>query len=317
MTDKSILIVDRGLAFLEDRLAGYEVHRLWDHADPIAFAARAPFIRVIVTLGSARLDPALVEALAGLGLIACLASGYEGIDVAHARARGVEVTHSASVNADDVADYAVAMILALTRGVVVGDAWVRAGRWGGERLAAPRAVGQLNMGIVGLGTIGAAIARRLEVFGPRIAWWGRRDRPDLPWSRIGSLAELASWSDVLVVAARADASNRKMIDAPILAALGSEGLLVNVSRGSILDEDALIDALRAGRLGGAALDVFEEEPTPPARWANVPNTILSPHMAGTTTRTGSMMTGLLLENIRCFFEGQPLKTPVPLGFEPR
>jgi lactate dehydrogenase-like 2-hydroxyacid dehydrogenase len=309
----AILVADRALARTSERLeADYEVHRLWEQADPLAYAAgpgRAA--RALVAMGGAPLDRKLVEAMPNLRLIACLASGYEGIDVAHARGRGIEVTHSASVNHEDVADHAVALFLAAARRVTAGERWVREGRWGKEPLPAVRSVKSLKVGVLGLGVIGRSVAGRVEAFGPEIAWWGRRAQPDARYPRAESLLALAEWADVLMVTARADASNVGLVGAEVLEALGPQGLVVNVARGSIVDEDALIAALRDGRLGGAALDVFQTEPTPPERWAGLDNVVLTPHSAGHTQAAGAEMVGLLVEKLRRFFAGEPLATPVP------
>ncbi len=307
-----VLVADRALIRTRERLAAYETHALWEQADPFVYAAGpGQRVRVIVTLGGAKLDPALVEALPNLGLIACLASGYEGVDAEHARGRGVEVTHSASINHPDVADHAVALLLAHARRVPAGDRWVREGRWGQAPWPPMRSVGRLKIGIVGLGVIGRSIARRLEGFGSQIAWWGRREQPQAPYPRHDTLLGLAEWADVLMVAARADDSNHGLIDRGVIEALGPEGLLVNVARGSIVDEDALISALKDGRLGGAALDVFQTEPTPAARWQAVENALLTPHSAGQTETAMPEMVDLLLKNVSLFFAGEPVATPVP------
>ena len=306
-----VLIADRALERTAERLDAYEVHRLWEQPDPLAYAAGAgQAVRAIVAMGGAPLDPRLVESLPSLGLIACLASGYEGVDVNRARARGVEVTHSASVNHEDVADHAVALFLASARRVTLGEHWVREGRWGREPLPPVRSLRSLKVGVLGLGVIGRSLCRRLEGFGMEIAWWGRRPQPEAPYRRIDSLSELARWSDVLIVTARADTSNAGLVDRDVLDALGPQGLVVNVSRGSIIDENALIEALREGRLGAAALDVFQTEPTPPERWAGLENVVLTPHSAGHTQTAGGEMVGLLQENLRRFFAGEPLATPV-------
>lgn len=142
-----------------------------------------------------------------------------------------------------------------------------------------------------------------------VAWWGPREKPGAPWPRAASLLDLARKSDVLAVCCRADETSRGLVSQDVLEALGPEGLLVNVSRGQVVDEDALVAALRAGRLGGAALDVFAEEPTAPGRWADVPNTILTPHTAGATTEAVQRMVALLVANLQAFFAGEPVKTP--------
>lgn len=307
-----ILVSDQGLARIADRLTDYEVHRLWEHPDPLAYAAgpgRAA--RAIVAMGGPRLDPKLVEALPNLGLIACLASGYEGVDARHARARGVEVTHSASVNHEDVADHTLALFLAATRRIVQGDTWVRTGRWGKDPLPPMRTISTLKVGVAGLGVIGRSVCARLAPFGCEIAWWGRNPQPDAAYPRKDSLIALAEWADVLIVTARADASNVGLFDAKVFDALGPQGLIINVSRGSIVNETDLIAALKGGRLGGAALDVFETEPTPPERWEDVPNLVLTPHSAGMSDTAGPAIVGRLMDNLRAFFAGAPLISPVP------
>lgn len=314
MTDKPTLLLDGpALAPLRPMLSGeFEVLALWEHPDLDTFAAgpgRA--VRVIIG-GGERLDPALVERLPNLGLIARIGSGYEGVDVAHARARGVEVTNTPGVNAEDVADHAVALLLAATRGVVDGDNLVRSGRWTkADRGPVRPSLKGLKVGIVGLGDIGRAAAERIAAFRSEVRWWGPNPKPDQPWPRMESLRALAEWADAMVIAARADASNVRLVDGAILDALGPRGILVNISRGSILDEDALIERLRDGRLGGAALDVFETEPTPAERWTDVPNVVLTPHIAGNTRGAIPAMVGLALENVRAYLAGRALPTPVP------
>ena len=171
-------------------------------------------------------------------------------------------------------------------------------------------LGGRRVGIVGLGAIGEAVARRCEAFALSVAWWGPREKPDAPWPRSADLTALARDSDILVVAARATEQNRGLISGEVLGALGEEGLLVNVSRGQVVDEDALIAALRSGRLGMAALDVFAEEPTPAERWAGVPNLVLTPHTAGATSAAVPKMAAMTRENLLRFFRGEALLSPV-------
>jgi lactate dehydrogenase-like 2-hydroxyacid dehydrogenase len=164
-----------------------------------------------------------------------------------------------------------------------------------------------KVGIVGLGDIGAAIARRCAPFSLEVAWWRPREKPDAPWPRAASLEALATQSDILVVACRAHEANRGLINARILDALGPDGLLVNVSRGQVVDEDALIVALKTGRLGLAGLDVFAQEPSPAARWADVPGTLLTPHTAGATSAAVSRMIALSVDTLRRYFAGEELE----------
>jgi len=187
---------------------------------------------------------------------------------------------------------------------------VRGGFWRSDEKLVTPSLGGRRLGIVGLGAIGEAVARRAEAFGLKVAWWGPREKPQAPWPRSASLAALARDSDILILAARLSDENRGLIDAGVLDALGSHGLLINIARGGLVDEEALIAALKDGHLGMAALDVFAAEPTPPERWAEVPNLVLSPHAAGATTGALPKMLALTRENLRRFFAGEPLVNPV-------
>lgn len=292
-------------AALEEK--GYRVVRRWDLED----ADRAQ-VQAIAHAGEVVLEPEFLQSLPKLGLIACISVGYDGVDVAWCRARGIEVTHAQGLNAEDVADHAVGLLIASWRNIVTGDAHVREGRWApDDRLGARPALRGRKVGVVGMGHIGQACATRVEAFGMTVAWWGPNPKPELAWPRAESLLKLAEDSDILIVACRADASNRGLISREVIDALGPRGLLVNVSRGSVVDEDALIAALKDKRLGRAALDVFQQEPTPPARWADVPNTVLSPHAAGGTLESIPRMIGQAHENLRRHFAGEPLLSPVP------
>lgn len=302
----AILIMQPALGLLTPFLeTAYRVFRLWE-GPPLEAQAE---IQAVVVIGEAPLDTVVLEHLPNLKLIACFTSGYDGVDLAWCAARGLPVTHAPAVNHEDVADHALGLILAARRQIVAGDRTLKAGEWRMEsRLMTPSMRGQ-RVGIVGLGLIGEAVARRVEVMGCRVTWWGPRDKPS-SWPRAATLLDLARDSDVLVVACRADETNRGLISAEVLAALGPGGLLVNVARGQIVDEDALISALRSGALGQAALDVFEVEPTEAARWADVPNTVLTPHIAGATTEAVQGMLSLLMRNLAAAVAHEPLVTPV-------
>jgi lactate dehydrogenase-like 2-hydroxyacid dehydrogenase len=289
-------------AFLESE---YTVYRFWE--GPPAEAQGQ--IRALVVAGEFPLDKALIESLPALSLIACFTSGYDGIDVDWCRARGLPVTHAPGVNHEDVADHALGLILAARRQIAAGDRALRAGDWTADsKIITPSLKGQ-RLGVVGLGSIGEAVARRGEAMRMPVRWWGPREKAS-PWTRSESLLELARDSDILVVACKADESNRGLISGAVIEALGPQGLLVNVARGQLVDETALIAALKDGRLGQAALDVFEEEPTPAERWADVPNTVLTPHTGGATTEAVQGMLMLLIQNLRAAFAGEPLVTPV-------
>ena len=302
----AVLIMQRHLAPLSGFLeSAYDVYRFWE-GPPIEAAHD---FRVMVVAGEATLDKALIERLPNLDLIACFTSGYDGIDIDWCRQRGLPVTHAPGVNHEDVADHALGLILAARRQIASGDRQVREGGWTFETRTITTSLAGQKLGIVGLGHIGKAVADRAEAFRMAVSWWGPRPH-DADWPRADSLLALAKASDILVVACKANETNRGLISQDILEALGPDGLLVNVSRGQVVDEDALIAALKSGTLGQAALDVFVEEPTDPARWADVPNVILTPHTAGATTAGVQGMLMLLIENLQAHFAGGPLKTPV-------
>ena len=305
----AILIMQRHLApltaFLE---ATCTVYRFWE-GPPVE--ARDD-IRAMVVAGEYPIDKHLIESLPNLELLACFTSGYDGIDVDWCRGRG---THAPGVNHEDVADHALGLILAARRQIAAGDRQMRAGGWTVDVRTITPSLHNQRVGIVGLGRIGEALARRAEALRMTVSWWSPRDRP-ADWPRAASLLDLARDSDILVVACRADDENIGLISREVIDALGPDGLLVNVARGQLVDEPALIAALHEGRLGQAALDVFEDEPTDPARWADVPNTVLTPHTAGATTEAVQGMLMLLMRNLQAVFAGEPLVSPVTAPSKP-
>lgn len=302
-----VLLAHEQLAFLEAALSPrYQVVRAWEPWSPGIDLK----VMAIVAAGEAILANHVLDRLPNVGLIACFTAGYDGVDVEEARRRDIAVSHAEGANHEDVADHALGMIIAHRRGIVAGDRAVRQGDWTAKKTVTRSLVG-IRLGIVGLGRIGNALAHRAEAMRMSVRWWGPRADPYSPRPRADGILDLARNSDILVLAARAHSSNHRMIDAEVLDALGPEGLFVNVARGQLVDEDALVAALRDGRLGGAALDVFATEPTPQARWVDVPNVLLTPHGGGATDRAVRIMTDQLLANLKAHFAGEPLPTPVP------
>lgn len=288
-------------------VAEFDLVRLDEATDRDGFlAAVGPGIEAVLCSGMERLDAARLALLPDLRLIATVAAGMAGIDLAVAKARGIAVTNAGDLNAGDVADFAITLMLAHAREVIANDRWVREDRWPDARRPPARSIAAQRVGIVGLGHIGQAIASRLTPFGSEIAWWGPRAKPDAAWPRFASLAELAAWSTILIVAARGDDSTRGLVSAAVIDALGADGLIVNVSRGFVIDELAMIAALKVGKLGGAALDVFEHEPIRGSDWAEVPNLLMAPHVAGATREALSAVFAGALDNIRRHFAGEPL-----------
>jgi lactate dehydrogenase-like 2-hydroxyacid dehydrogenase len=283
----------------------YEIVRL--PADPATLQARAA-----VVVGSIGLPRDALERAPHLQLIACFGAGTDGVDRALCAARGIAVTNCPAINHEDVADVGIGLLISTARNIAAGDRLVRSDGWSGLMAFAPvRRLRGRKLGIVGLGAIGAAFATRAAALGLDVRWTGPRPKPDAPYPFEPNLVALAAWADVLAVCAPGGAASDKLIDAGVIAALGPDGMLINVARGSLVDEDALIDALKSGRLGSAGLDVFATEPTPPARWADVPNVTLTPHLGGATREAIMESAQLVLENLRRFFAGDPLATPAP------
>jgi lactate dehydrogenase-like 2-hydroxyacid dehydrogenase len=273
-------------------------------------------VRAIVTMGTVATTAAALDRLPALGLVACMGSGYEGVDRCRCAERGIVVTHSPGANADSVADVALGLLLASVRRFSAGACLIRNGAWRGnaaQRTAPPRGMTGRKVGIYGLGAIGTRIARRVVACEAEIGYHNRRRRDDVPYRWFGSLADLAAWADALVVAVRADAANRHAVDAAILRALGPEGHIVNIARGSVIDEAALIEALQSGVIAGAGLDVYENEPDVPRALVELPNVVLMPHIGGATVEAQLAMNAMVLGNLAAFFAGQGALTPVPLA----
>jgi lactate dehydrogenase-like 2-hydroxyacid dehydrogenase len=293
--------------------AAYEALRLFEAGDRAALlAARGPEVRAIATRGDLGADRALIGACPNLELIAVYGVGYDAVDLAACRERGIRVTNTPDVLTGDVADLAVAMMLCLARGVVGADAWVRDGSWAAKGMypLRRRAFGR-RAGILGLGRIGFEIGRRLAAFDMEIAYSARAPKAHArDWTFIPDPVALARQSDVLVVALAATPETRHIVGREVIEAVGPEGMIVNISRAANIDEEALIAALGDGRLGGAALDVFEGEPALDPRFLGLPNVLLQPHHASGTVETRRAMGQLMRDNLAAHFAGRPLPTPV-------
>jgi len=263
--------------------------------------------------GVFRADAGWIEGMPDLGIIACIGTGYDMIDLAACRRRGIAVTNTAGANAGAVADLALGLILSVTRGLGDGERLLRAGLWRGDDphrfFGAPGLTGR-RVGIFGMGAIGQQIARRLSGFEVQIAYGGPRPKPEFDWPFFADLNDLAAWADILVLAHRADETNRGIVDARVLSALGPHGFLINVSRGSAVDENALIAALHTRTLAGAALDVFDDEPAVRPELLAAPGTVLTPHIGGGSSRSFDLMFEAVSDNLRAFFAGRSLIHPV-------
>jgi lactate dehydrogenase-like 2-hydroxyacid dehydrogenase len=291
--------------------SAYQTHRPRLAADPGALLAEvAPLIRALVTTGAGGVSNAVVDALPALELIAIRGVGTDGVDLEHARQRGLRVSTTPDVLTEDVADLALALLLAASRRICVGDAFVRAGLWPTQALPLARRVSGKRAGILGLGSIGLAIARRALGFGMSVAYTGRGPKPGVAYPYVDSLVELARTSDFLFIAASGNPGTQGIVDAQVLDALGPEGILVNIARGSIVDETALVAALAEGRIAAAGLDVFRNEPEVPAALLAMDNVVLQPHQGSATAECRLDMGNLVLANLAAHFTGQPLPTAV-------
>lgn len=288
----------------------FTVHRFDTLKDPVAFYRDiAPKVRAVVTGGKGFASEVMAR-LPALEIVAANAVGYDALDLDQARRRGIRITNTPDVLTEDVADLAVGLLLAVSRRIAAADRFVREGRWhnGAFPLTVP-ASGR-HYGLVGLGRIGRAVARRLEGFGGRISYSGPHQKADVPYGYFRTPAELARACDVLILCAPATVSTRHLVDAAVLDALGPSGLLINIARGALVDEHALIDALIEGRIAGAGLDVFEHEPRVPQALLSRSNVVVTPHIGSATVATRHAMADLVLGNLEAWQAGKPLLTPV-------
>lgn len=289
----------------------FTLHDRVHESDAQAFAQIAPQVRAIAASGESRVSAELIARLPALEIISVFGVGYDGVDVQAAKARGVMVTHTPDVLNDDVADLAIGLMLAAARQLPAADQYVKQGRWPSGPMPLARKVSGARLGLVGMGRIGQAIAQRAQAFNMQIAYTARHARSDVPYRHYSSAAALAAESDYLVVITPGGAATRHLIDASVLQALGPKGMLINVARGSVVDQQALIAALHNGTIAGAGLDVFEQEPQVPESLRALPHVVLSPHIGSATQQTRQAMADLAFDNLRLHFAGQAVKTPVP------
>ena len=313
MTEIEVAIVLDMDPFMFEHLAErYQVHYWPDLRDNPRYlqSAAAKRIRAVQTNGSYGLKRDQMDALPALEIIAVVGAGFEGVDLAAARERGIVVTYGAGLNAAAVAEQAWALLLAVVHEVPRRDRGLRDGLWTEIRSSLPNVTGR-KLGIFGLGNIGKAMARRGIGFEMEIGYASRTRQPDAPYRYFDRLVDLAGWCDVLMVAAPGGPATRHAVNADVLTALGPQGYVVNIARGTIVDSTALAEALRAGRIAGAGLDVFEGEPVRPAALVDAPNIVWSPHIGGHSPDAIHAMVRKVRANLDAHFAGQPVLTPVP------
>jgi lactate dehydrogenase-like 2-hydroxyacid dehydrogenase len=306
---KDIMLVSSVPTFMMNELQqDYVLH---DHAhilDPEAFTKVTAFVGVGST---AKVDRKLLAMFPNVKMISIFGVGYDGIDVAAALERGVRVTHTPDVLTDDVADLALGLLLSIGRRIPQSDKFVRNGDWVNEPFAMTHKVTGTRLGVVGLGRIGQAIAKRAAAFDMSIAYTGRRAKTNAPFRFYPTAQELASNSDYLVVAVPGGADTQNMINASVLKALGSKGFVINIARGSVIDQTALIQALKDKSIAGAGLDVFWDEPKIDPQLFKLHNVVMTPHIGSNTHETRRAMADLALANLKAFFDAQPLLTLIP------
>lgn len=285
--------------------ARYRVHQK-DKLDEVAH-----LVRGVVTNGHAGPPPEIIDRLPRLEVICSASVGYDGIPVEYARSKGIPVTNTPDVLNDDVADLAIALMIMTARNLLASDAYVRAGLWPqqGEFPLASRASGK-TVGILGMGRIGREIAKRAEAMNNKVIYHSRRPVADVPYAYYPDPVSLAKASDFLMVILPATPQTRQIVNGAVIEALGPAGILVNVARGAVVDEDALVAALKDGRLGGAGLDVFVDEPRVPQSLFGMANVVLLPHVGSATHETRRAMSQLVLDNLDAQFAGKPLLTPI-------
>jgi hydroxypyruvate reductase len=308
-----VLQIEPMMPEIQSRLeASYIMHKLFEAGDQHTSVEQvAPNIRAIVTGGGLGASKEIISALPNLEIVAINGVGTDAVDLELARSRGIRVTNTPEVLTEDVADLGMALMLAVLRQICLGDRFVRDGRWvRKEALPFAHKVSRKKLGILGMGRIGRAIARRAEGFEMTITYTDLRAFDDLPYRYVSDLVQLARESDVLIVAASGGPQSRGIINTPVLDALGRDGVLVNVARGTIVDESALVAALTEGRIAGAGLDVFVDEPNVPEELLNRDNVVLQPHRASATVETRLAMGELVIGNLAAHFDGRELLTAV-------
>lgn len=305
-----LLLLDRFTDATEAKFAAtFRVHRAY--AAGFSLDASAPAIKAIATSGAKGAGKAIVDRLPALEIVAIRGVGTDGVDLEDVRRKGIHVTTTPNLLTDDVADLAVALLLATSRRLCQADRFVRDGLWRpGVGLPLGRKVTGMKIGIVGLGRVGRAIARRVEAFRAEVGYTDVKPFSDVDYVFAPTVLELARRSDALVLAASGGSQSLRIVDAAVLEALGPNGLLINVARGSLIDEPALVAALKEKRLGGAGLDVFTDEPNVPPGLLDLDNVVLQPHRASATVETRNAMEALVLENLLAHFSGVPLPSPV-------
>jgi lactate dehydrogenase-like 2-hydroxyacid dehydrogenase len=289
----------------------YVVHRYWEAADKTALLDKVGAdIRAVATRGDLGISAALVSQLPNLEIVACNGVGTDAIDFSATRARGIAVTNTPDVLNDDVADLTLALMLSIARHIPQADRYTRSGAWAGANYPLLTRMSGKRLGLLGMGRIGQAIAKRAEAFGMGIAYHARSTRRYVAYHYFDTAVGLARESDFLVAIVPGGDATKNLVNADVLSALGTKGFFINVARGSVCDEEALLNALEAKQIAGAALDVYWNEPNINPRFFKLENVVLHPHNGSATIETRRAMGQLVRDNLAAHFVGKPLLTPV-------
>jgi lactate dehydrogenase-like 2-hydroxyacid dehydrogenase len=311
---RDVLMAGSGLGVVADLVAErLMLRRLWLEPDPDAWLAEwGPKVRAVASSGHQfPIDPAFMRRLPNLEIVASFGVGYEHVDAKWAGEHEIIVTHTPGVLDDEVADMAMALTIMAVRRLPQAERHLRAGEWLNGAFPLTSSLRGRTMGIVGLGRIGKAIAARAVSFGLDVVYHGRRAQPEIPYRFYSSLIEMAKACDILMISAPGGPETRGLVGADVLAALGPDGVLVNIARGTLVDEKALIEALKAGTILAAGLDVFENEPHVPAELIALDNAVLLPHVGSASEKTRRAMAECVVDNLVAWSEGKPPLTPVP------
>lgn len=267
-------------------------------------------IDILITASIIPIDKQMLDQLPNLKMVGTISSGFSTIDLHELKLRKIAAVNAPGLNSADVADIAASMMTSLLLEFPKNQDFILSNQWTKEETSLRHSIRNEKVGIVGMGAVGKEIAKRLSGFGLDLHWWGPRPKPDINLPYMESIELLAAKCRGLIVCCRPDASTHHLIDQNVLEKLGTDGVIVNVSRGNVINQSALISALENNKIGGAGLDVFDPEPTTATTWENVPNVILSPHKGGATYESLFQQSALIQENIELFLAGKPLLTPI-------
>jgi lactate dehydrogenase-like 2-hydroxyacid dehydrogenase len=273
-------------------------------------ALMAKECEIVVTTGGRGIEADVMQKLPKLKMVGCFGVGVDAIDLAYCKANGILVSNTPDVLTEEVADLALALLLSTVRQIPQGDQFVRQGLWLKGGMALTQSLQGMKIGIVGMGRIGQAIAKRCIAFNTTVAYQGPRKKSEVTYQYFETVDALATWADVLIAACPGGAATHKVVSRAALKALGKAGTFVNIARGSVVDQDALVELLASSELGAAGLDVFNDEPKVPAALLTMPNVVLMPHVGSGTHATRAAMGQLTLDNVAAFVAGKPLITPV-------